>query len=217
MSCKQRSQPHTQYLFNIKHCIYQKKTQVYWTHSLNNVLFTISYTSLQLSNLLEPKAHCGYFAIRLRDKDALPVKTTIIKYNQSHTTTGVYSRSLPSRRGSTSGASTERQLRAVAAIVMLTTRDEELDLAGNTRVPDRLDRAASGGDTFSRRSCNGVGGRTCAVSPNKASNGERHCLRGGGEESTGDEDGVEFHFGEIEQLLNDGGEVKSALNYVARE
>jgi len=78
-----------------------------------------------------------------------------------------------------------------------TTRNVELDLVGDSRVPDRLGRAASQSATESSRH---VGTSTLGagtVRSSKDGDCGRHSQGGGSEESGGNEDNGELHYSEI--------------------
>jgi len=78
-----------------------------------------------------------------------------------------------------------------------TARDVELDLVGDSRVPDGLGRAASQSAT---ESSGHVGASTLRAGTVRASeDGDcgRHRQRGGSEESSGNKDDVELHYSEI--------------------
>lgn len=87
--------------------------------------------------------------------------------------------------------------RAVGANIVTTARNEELNFVGDTRISDGLDRTASQSGTDRSLQCEALALRISAVRPSEAGDGGRHCLRGAGEESSGDEGNVESHYGKM--------------------
>jgi hypothetical protein len=100
---------------------------------------------------------------------------------------------------------------------VLTARQEELDLTGDTRITDRLARpAVCEEDTFGSGYGEGAAdSRASAARPSEESDCGRHRWRGAGEESGGDKGDVELHYGAgIEQLLKEqknGSELQRTL------
>ncbi len=58
--------------------------------------------------------------------------------------------SLPGRRSCTSRAAPKCQARAIGTIIMTASRNEELDLAADSRIADRFYRIAAVGETHVR-------------------------------------------------------------------
>ena len=81
---------------------------------------------------------------------------------------------------------------------MATARDIELDLVGDSRVPDGLGRAASQSATESSRHVGTSTLRAGAVRASKDGDCGRHRQGGGGEESGGNENKVELHYSKSE-------------------
>ena len=79
---------------------------------------------------------------------------------------------------------------------MPTARDVELNLVGDSRVPDGLGRAASQSATESSGHVGTSTLRAGTVRPSEDGDCGRHRQRGGSEESSGDEDNVELHYSE---------------------
>ena len=80
---------------------------------------------------------------------------------------------------------------------MATARYVELDLVGDTRIPDGLGRAASQSATESSRHVGTSTLRAGTVRPSEDCDCGRHRQGGGSEESSSDEDNVELHYSEI--------------------
>jgi len=78
-----------------------------------------------------------------------------------------------------------------------TARYVELDLVGDTRIPDGLGRAASQSATESSRHVGTSTLRAGTVRSSEDGDCGRHRQRGGSEESGGNEDNVELHYSEI--------------------
>ena len=102
--------------------------------------------------------------------------------------------SLPGRRSSTSRSTTKGQLCAIGTTIVTTARDEELDLAGDTRITDWLGRVASKADTLVVSEVTTGDDRASAACPCEEGNSDRHNRSGASEESGSDEDDVELHF-----------------------
>ena len=133
----------------------------------------------------------------LKNCDALPINPVTSKNHQFHPIKRGQPESLPSRCGCTSRATTTRQARTIGASIVATARNVELDLTGDTRIPDRLHRAASQSEAYSRRHIETLALRASTICSSKAGDSGRHCQRGGSDESSGDEENVELHYGEM--------------------
>ena len=80
---------------------------------------------------------------------------------------------------------------------MPTARNVELDLVGDSGIPDGLGRAASQSATESSRHVGTSTLRAGAVRPSEDGDCGRHSQGGGSEESSGNEDNVELHYSEV--------------------
>ena len=80
---------------------------------------------------------------------------------------------------------------------MAAARDVELDLVGDSGIPDGLGRATSQSATESSGQVGSSTLRASTVRPSEDGDCGRHRHRGGSEESSGDEDNVELHYSEI--------------------
>jgi len=80
---------------------------------------------------------------------------------------------------------------------MATARDVELDLTGDSGIPDGLGRAASQCATESSGHVGTSTLRAGTVRSSEDGDCGRHRQRGGSEESSGNEDNVELHYSEI--------------------
>ena len=133
----------------------------------------------------------------LKDSNTLPIESTTNEYHEFHFIKKLHWESLPSRRSGTSRAGTTRQARPIAAIIVPTARDVELDLVGDSGIPDGLGRAASQSATESSRHVGTSTLRAGTVRPSEDGDCGRHRQRGGSEESGSDEDNVELHYNEM--------------------
>ena len=130
-----------------------------------------------------------------------PIDSTTNKHHQFHAIKKkVHSKS---RRGCTSRAATRHQACAISTRIVATVRNVEIHFTGDTRIADWLRWAASQSETFSRWQFKTLALSASAARPGEASDCGRHRQRGGSEESGGDADNVELHYGEMVQLLND--------------
>jgi len=109
----------------------------------------------------------------------------------------INSESLPGRRVGTSRAGSTRQARPIAAIIVPTARNIELNLVGDSGIPDGLGRAASQSATESSGHVRTSTLRAGTVRASEDGDCGRHRQRGGSEESGGDEDNVELHYSEM--------------------
>ena len=106
--------------------------------------------------------------------------------------------SLPGRRGCTSRAAPKCQAWAIGTIIVTTSRNEELDLASDSRITDRFYGIAAVGETHIRPHVE-VLRFNCAsaVRSGKCNNCGWHYQRGGNEERSAEEDSVELHGSEM--------------------
>jgi len=159
---------------------------------------TIQYTSFHISRWIERRdVSVATTTSDLKDPNTLPIKSTIKNIISTTPIKKCHSESLPGRCSCASRAATTRQARAIAAIIVGTARNEELDLVGDPRIPDWLRRATSQSAT---ESSGHVGTSTLGagtVRPSEDGDWGRHRQRGGSEESGGDKGNVELHCSEI--------------------
>jgi len=146
---------------------------------------------------MEPRAASLATTTRgLNDLKTLPIKSTTKNIIISTSSKKIHSESLPGRSGYTSRAASNHQAGAIGAGIVGTARNIKLKLLNNTRIPDWLHEATSRSQTYSRRNFESPDLIASAVRPKEVGDCGGHRQRGGSEESGGDEDNVELHYGE---------------------